>query len=114
MISEITFGIGHIVNLLRGFGYEELMGHIIIAIAIWIVLALFVAITKNIIAGILFHIVFKISGAITRSESYEVYLTISILSIVLCYTYHTKTVSAYTNLRYSTVVVYFRCSLTTI
>ena len=35
------------INLFRGYGYAELMGKIIIAIAIGIVLALLVAITKN-------------------------------------------------------------------
>lgn len=88
VISGITFGIGHIVNLFRGYGYAELMGQIIIAIAIGIVLALLVAITKNIVPGILFHIVFNISGTITKSGSYEVYLMISILCIALCYAFY--------------------------
>ena len=88
VISGITFGIGHIVNLFRGYGYAELMGQIIIAIAIGIVLALLVAITKNIVPGILFHIVFNISGAITKAGSYEIYLMIAILSIALCYAFY--------------------------
>jgi membrane protease YdiL (CAAX protease family) len=88
VISGITFGIGHIVNLFRGYGYEELIGQIIVAIAIGIVLALLVAITKNIVPGILFHIVFNISGAITKVGSYEIYLMIAILSIALCYAFY--------------------------
>lgn len=88
VISGITFGIGHIVNLSRGYGYAELMGQITVAIAIGIVLALLVAITKNIVPGILFHIVFNISGAITKAGSYEIYLMIAILSIALGYIFY--------------------------
>jgi membrane protease YdiL (CAAX protease family) len=86
IISGITFGFGHIVNLLRGYTFVEQMEQIIVAIAIGIVLALLVAITKNIIPGILFHIMFNISGTITKAESnLEIYLMIAILSISVFY-----------------------------
>ncbi|PKO18565.1 MAG: hypothetical protein CVU39_03755 [Chloroflexi bacterium HGW-Chloroflexi-10] len=86
LISGVTFGFGHIVNLLRGYGYEELMGQIIVAIAIGITLAMLVAITKNIVPGILFHIIFNISGSITRSgTNMEIYLMIAILCITVFY-----------------------------
>lgn len=64
VISGITFGLGHIVNLARGYGYAELAGQIVVAIAVGIVLALLVAVTKNIMPGVLFHIVFNIGGGI--------------------------------------------------
>ncbi|MDF2533822.1 MAG: Abortive infection protein [Clostridia bacterium] len=86
LISGITFGIGHIVNLLRGYSLTEQMGQIIVAIAIGIALALLVAITKNIVPGILFHIAFNISGTITKADSnLQIYLTIAILSISTFY-----------------------------
>ncbi|MGB7605748.1 MAG: CPBP family intramembrane glutamic endopeptidase [Lutisporaceae bacterium] len=86
LISGITFGIGHIVNLLRGYTLMEQMGQIIVAIGIGIALALLVAITKNIVPGILFHIVFNISGTITKAESnLQIYLMIAILSISAFY-----------------------------
>ena len=86
LISGITFGVGHIVNLLRGYGFVDLIGQIIVAMAIGIALALLVAITKNIIPGILFHIVFNISGTITKAEgNLETYLMIVILSISIFY-----------------------------
>lgn len=86
LISGITFGLGHIVNLLRGYSLMEQMGQIIVAIAIGIVLALLVAITKNIVPGILFHIMFNISGSITKQEgNMETYLLIAILSISVFY-----------------------------
>lgn len=86
LISGITFGFGHIVNLLRGYALMEQMEQIIVAIAIGIALALLVAITKNIIPGILFHIIFNISGTITKADSnLQIYLIIAILSIAAFY-----------------------------
>lgn len=89
LISGITFGMGHIVNLFRGYAYEDLIGQIIVAIAIGIMLALLTAITKNIVPGILFHIMFNISGSITKvGSSIEVYLMIAILIICILYILH--------------------------
>lgn len=53
-ISGITFGIGHVVNLFRGYAAVELAAQIGVAIVIGIVLALLVAVTKNILPGIFF------------------------------------------------------------
>lgn len=86
LISGITFGIGHIVNLFRGYASVELTEQIVVAIAIGIVLALLVAVTQNIIVGILFHIVFNISGSITNTESdMQIYLLIAILIVSVLY-----------------------------
>lgn len=86
LISGITFGIGHIVNLLRGYAYMEQMGQIVVAVGIGIALALLVAITKSIVPGILFHIVFNIGGAITKQDaSQQVYMMIAIVIISVFY-----------------------------
>jgi len=86
LISGITFGIGHIVNLLRGYAYMEQMGQIIVAVGIGIALALLVAITKSIVPGILFHIVFNIGGTITKQDaSQQMYMMIAIVFISLFY-----------------------------
>lgn len=86
LISGITFGIGHVVNLLRGYSFTDQLIQIIVAITIGIVLALIVAITKNIVPGIIFHIAFNISGTITNDESnLEIYLMIAILGISIFY-----------------------------
>jgi membrane protease YdiL (CAAX protease family) len=69
IISGITFGIGHMVNLLRGYGLEELASQIVIAIVLGIILSLLVVITRNLLAGIIFHILFNIGGTITNQES---------------------------------------------
>lgn len=63
IISGITFGLGHLVNLLRGFTTQELVGQIVAAVAIGIVLALLVAVTGNIVPGIVFHICYNIGGS---------------------------------------------------
>lgn len=82
LISGITFGIGHIVNLLRGYGFTELVGQILVAIVLGIVLALLVAVTKNLVPGILFHMIFNISGTITNQGSgMQAYLLLAIFAI---------------------------------
>jgi len=86
LISGITFGIGHIVNLLRGYAYMEQMGQIVVAVGIGIALALLVAITKSIVPGILFHIVFNIGGTITKQDAtQQIYMMISIVTIAVFY-----------------------------
>ena len=86
LISGITFGIGHIVNLLRGYGFTEMAGQILVAIAVGIVLALLVAVTKNLVPGILFHIIFNISGTITNQDnSMQTYLLMAILAVAVPY-----------------------------
>lgn len=85
-ISGITFGIGHVVNLFRGYAAVELAAQIGVAVVIGIVLALLVAVTKNILPGILFHIVFNIGGTITNAlGSVQYSLLIAILVISLFY-----------------------------
>lgn len=63
-ISGITFGLGHIVNLMRGMSVDNQIEQIIVAIVLGILLAKIVAITNSLLPGILFHIVFNISGSI--------------------------------------------------
>lgn len=83
VISGITFGLGHIINLFRGYSYEEQVIQILAAAGIGIVLALLAFITQNIVPGILFHILFNISGSITieaaGSQAFYGLLLISIL-----------------------------------
>lgn len=87
LISGIAFGLGHIVNLFRGYGYVEQLSQILLAGGIGIVLALLVIITKNLVPGILFHIVFNISGTISnQSDNKQVpYILIAILVVCVGY-----------------------------
>lgn len=79
LISGVTFAIGHIVNLLRGYTTADQINQVVIGIFIGIVLALIVALTNNIIPCVLYHIFFNISGTITNSnlklETYMVVIT---------------------------------------
>lgn len=89
LISGVTFGLGHIVNLMRGYGYAEQVGQIVVAVAIGITLALLVAQTRNIVPGILFHILFNISGSVTRQETgMETMLAIAIVVLSLGYAFY--------------------------
>ena len=86
LISGVTFGFGHIVNLLRGYTYKEQVGQIIVAIAIGIMLTLLVAITKSIVPGILFHIVFNIGGTITKQNtSQQLYIMFALVIVSIFY-----------------------------
>jgi hypothetical protein len=84
IISGVTFGIGHIVNLSRGYGYNELIAQIIVAIAIGIMLSMIVVLTNQLLPGILFHMVFNIMGSITiANATIEFYILIVILLIAI-------------------------------
>ncbi|HET6785215.1 MAG TPA: CPBP family intramembrane glutamic endopeptidase [Erysipelotrichaceae bacterium] len=86
LISGITFGLGHIVNLMRGMAVENQVEQIILAIVIGILLALIVEITQSLIPGIIFHILFNFSSTIMVFETKsEFYLLISILVISIGY-----------------------------
>lgn len=89
LISGFTFGIGHIVNLFRGYSYIEQMGQIVVAVGIGIALALLVEITESIVPGIFFHIVFNIGGTITKQDAtQQVYMMIAIITISVFYSIH--------------------------
>lgn len=86
LISGITFGLGHIVNLLRGYTSVMQAEQIVIAVVIGIVLAMLVAITGSIIPGILFHIVFNITGTLANATGdAQTCLLISILAVSILY-----------------------------
>ena len=86
LLSGITFGLGHIINLMRGMAVENQVEQIILAIVIGILLALIVEITQSLIPGIIFHILFNFSSTIMVFETKsEFYLLISILVISIGY-----------------------------
>lgn len=69
IISGITFGLGHIVNLMRGMSIDNQVEQIIVAIVLGILLAKIVDISNSLLPGILFHIVFNFSGSIMLVDS---------------------------------------------
>jgi len=87
LITGITFGLGHIINLLRGMTVENQVEQIVLAIVLGILLGLIVEMTKSLIPGIIFHILFNFSSTIMVFESKsEFYLLITILVISIGYT----------------------------
>lgn len=86
VISGVTFGIGHIVNLARGYTGAEQLLQIIIAVAIGIVLALLVALTGTIMPGVVFHVLINISGSLTATNL-EGEILVSAAILVICVVY---------------------------
>jgi len=82
LISGATFGIGHIVNLARGYSLGDQIIQIAAGIFVGILLALLVALTNNIIPSILWHIFFNFSGTITNSNLKKETYMVLIVAIV--------------------------------
>lgn len=94
IISGTTFGIGHVVNLLRGYSMADQVNQVIVGILIGIVLALLVAFTNNIIPCVLYHIFFNISGTITNSNlEMETYMVI--ITGIICILYSVYLMKSY-------------------
>lgn len=88
LISGLTFGLGHIVNLFRGYDYVQLISQIVLAIVIGIALAMLFVYTKSLLPGILFHITFNISGSLsTQNNTQEMALLFIMLFIAILYVY---------------------------
>lgn len=89
VISGVTFGIGHIVNLARGYTGEQQLLQIAVAIAIGLVLALLVALTGSIMPGVVFHILINISGDLTATDlQRELYVSAAVIVVCLGYGAH--------------------------
>ncbi|MFK5583280.1 CPBP family intramembrane glutamic endopeptidase [Serinicoccus sp. LYQ131] len=89
VISGVTFGLGHVVNLARGYtGLDQIL-QVVVAIAVGIVLALLVAVTGSIMPGVVFHVLFNISGSLTADDrTTEVYVAVAVLVICAAYSAH--------------------------
>lgn len=89
IISGVTFGLGHIVNLTRGYDYVELISQIVLAITIGLALAMLFVYTKRLLPGILFHITFNISGSLSiQSKEEQFILLVLMLFIASIYCYY--------------------------
>jgi len=65
VISGVTFGLGHLVNLLRGSSVPDQALQLVGAIVIGIALAYCVVLTGSILPGVAFHALFNLSGTIS-------------------------------------------------
>lgn len=66
IISGVTFGIGHIVNLLRGYSLIDQALQLAGAVLIGVALAYCVVLTGSILPGVVFHALFNLSGTLTN------------------------------------------------
>jgi membrane protease YdiL (CAAX protease family) len=91
IISGVTFGLGHIVNLMRGYSLADQGLQIVLAIALGIMLALLVSVTDSIIPGVIFHTLLNISGSVTNNNlTIELYVVIISIVISVVYTLYLK------------------------
>lgn len=84
VISGVTFGVGHIVNLAQGYSLSDQLFQILAAVGIGILLALLAIRTGNLVPGILFHILFNISGSMALKGTVQEEMTALLLILVLC------------------------------
>jgi membrane protease YdiL (CAAX protease family) len=87
LISGITFGLGHIVNLLNGYSDIKQVLQIILAVSIGLVLGVLFVRTKSIVPGIAFHFFFNIASALSRdAEPVQNYAAIGVsIAVSLAY-----------------------------
>jgi len=85
-ITGVTFGIGHIVNLTRGYSASDQMIQIVSAVAIGIALAYCVALTGSIIPGVVFHALFNLSGMLTTPDVVQdTYIVGAVIVVLIPY-----------------------------
>lgn len=86
LISGVTFGIGHIVNLARGYSVSDQLIQIVAAVAIGIALAYCVALTGSIVPGVVFHALFNLSGTLTNhAVVWDTYIVGGIIVVLVPY-----------------------------
>ena len=94
IVSSITFGIGHIVNLLNGADLLPTLMQVCYAIAIGYMLVMIFYKSKSIIPCIIFHGVFNSLSVFATSNS-SIISSIILITVCLVYTlYINKKVKA--------------------
>jgi len=83
IISGVTFGIGHIVNLLRGWSLTDQAIQIVAAVLIGIALAYCAVLTGSILPGVVFHALFNLSGTLTNHSVLWDSVTVGVIAIVM-------------------------------
>lgn len=69
VISGVTFGLGHVVNLARGMSLTGQVMQVLLGIVLGIVLALIFAVTGTIVPLVVFHALLNISANITHTDA---------------------------------------------
>lgn len=104
LVSGVTFGIGHIVNLTRGYSVSDQLIQIAGAVGIGIALAYCVALTGSIIPGVVFHALFNLSGTLTNHlVVWDMYIVGVILVVLVPYILFMRTRLARVQMQSATV-----------
>ncbi|PWC04592.1 CPBP family intramembrane glutamic endopeptidase [Mycetocola zhujimingii] len=83
LISGVTFGLGHILNLFRGYSIVDQILQIIAAVIVGIALSYCAVLTGSIVPGIVFHALFNISSTLTNSSAMADAVGVGVTSLVL-------------------------------
>ncbi|TFD93031.1 CPBP family intramembrane metalloprotease [Cryobacterium lactosi] len=83
LISGITFGMGHIVNLLRGYSLPDQAVQLVAAVLIGIALAYCVVLTGSILPGVVFHALFNLSGTLTIHSAVWDSVAVGAIAIIM-------------------------------
>ena len=83
VISGVTFGIGHIVNLLRGYSIADQALQLVAAVLIGIALAYCTVLTGSILPGVVFHALFNLSGTLTNHSTLWDTVTVGVVAVVM-------------------------------
>ncbi|WP_022886140.1 CPBP family intramembrane glutamic endopeptidase [Glaciibacter superstes] len=83
IISGVTFGIGHIVNLLRGYSLPDQALQLVAAVLIGIALAYCAVLTGSILPGVVFHALFNLSGTLTNQSTLWDLVAVGVIAIVM-------------------------------
>jgi len=83
VISSVTFGIGHIVNLFNGQDLPETMGQIVFAVFVGFALVILFRKGKSLVPCIVFHGVFNALSVVANDEAMNSALGGPVLSAVI-------------------------------
>ena len=95
MISSVTFGIGHIVNLLNGQDLPETAGQIIFAVFVGFALVILFHKGKSLVPCIVFHGVFNALSVIANDEAINSALGGPVLTAVIMIAFSAVVLGAY-------------------
>lgn len=81
VVSGVTFGVGHVVNLLRGYSVADQGLQLVAAVLIGTALAYCVVLTGSILPGVAFHALFNLSGTITNHSTSADLATVAVIAV---------------------------------
>ena len=84
VVTSLTFGLGHMVNLVSGADCLGTVLQLVYAFAIGIMLSVFVIREKNIVPCCLFHGLFNALAAFSNEENQTTMYQVIVCAIIVC------------------------------